>query len=117
MNNQELAEQILNDIEKAEVLKFIENRTMVEAVRKVLLSGVYFNGTLRAGEKAEAGRNFALALVVQKLANNEEISNELLGQDIRGAAEGIRLVEIGFSQLDKFKTTPEPKKKEKNPGR
>jgi len=81
------------------------------------LSGVYFNGTLRKGESADPSRNFALSLVVQALTNNEGISNEALGADIRGAAEGIRLVEIGFAQLDKFKKPAAAKGKDKNVGR
>lgn len=110
----ELLDKILNDIEKAELEKFAANPTMVETVKKVLLAGIYFNGTLRPGEAADATRNFALGLVFNRDA---AYTDEALGADLRASAAGIRVVEQGFDQITKLvaaQSTPKPKK---NPGR
>lgn len=88
-------EDILNEIEVEEIKKFVANKTQFEAVRKVLLKGIYFNGVIKPGEKHLPNMNFALSLAYAK----SEVSNEELGADLRACAEGIRTVETGFSRL------------------
>lgn len=105
----------LNTIEKSEIEKFLENTTLKEAVKKVLLSGIYFNGTLKEGEKANATRNFALALA--SVGISQGITDEVLGQDIRARAVGIGLLEDAFSQLETLKKVEVVKEKVKNPAR
>ena len=92
-------EKILNDLEKAELTRFVENPVLFEAVKKVLLAGVYSNGVLSPGEPVNAMRNFALSLVTGR----EGVSNDIIGADLRACAEGIRVVEAGFNELKKFK--------------
>lgn len=87
----------LNDIEKEQIEAFYKNEVMREAVKKVLLAGIYQNGTLKAGEKAEPNKNFALYL-----ASQPGIANEVLGADLKAAAEGIRVVETAFKELGTF---------------
>jgi hypothetical protein len=106
-------ENILSDVEKLRLQDFLNDQILVEAVRKVLLFGIYYNGTLKSGQEADSQMNFALGLVAAKA----DISNEELGADLRACAEGIRMVETGFKQLEKFKEIKNDKPEEKNPAR
>lgn len=99
----------LNEIEKTELQTFASNPTMLEAVRKVVLAGVYFNGTLAPGQPAQARRNFALS---NPMAKGTEMTDEQLGQAVRAQAEGVRMVEVGFAEIEKLKpakSTGKPK--------
>ena len=97
---------ILTDSEKDQMRAFMDNKLMVQVVKKVMLSGIYFNGTLREGEEADPTRNFALSTAFQ---NNGTLTNEQIGQDLRACAEAIRLVESGFKGLEGYKTQTKPK--------
>lgn len=110
--SKEFMDKILNDIERDALASFMAQPTMVEAVKKVLLAGVYFNGTLRQGEPADPLTNFALSTAFRTGASNEDI-----GADIRAAAEGIRAVESGFSSLEEYKVVVEPSVDKSNPAR
>lgn len=100
----------LNDIEKAELEKFVENTTQFEAVRKVLLAGIYFNGTLSKGKPADARKNFILAQLTQPLMENAPI--EEFGHYAKSLVNGVKLIETGFQDFEKFrKVEPEVKKK------
>lgn len=101
----------LSDIEKEALASFAMNKILVNAVEKVILSGVYFNGTLKAGEAADPERNFALSF------QSDTITNEKLGENLRGAIEGIRLVYLGMNKLRAFAPEPKTKKEGKNPAR
>lgn len=89
--------EYLTDIQKAKLENFVKDPVMFEAVKSVLLAGIYQNGTLRKGVKADPLKNFALSL-----AFNPQFSNEQLGADLRACAEGINLVENGFNELIKI---------------
>lgn len=105
----------LNDIEKAEVEKFVENRTMLEAVRKVLLAGIYFNGVLQEGEPADARKNFLLAQLTQPIMENAPIAE--YGSHAKALVNGIKLVETGFADLEKFKVVEPVTKPKVNKGK
>jgi len=100
----------LNDIEKSEIEKFVENKTQFEAVRKVLLAGIYFNGTLTAGEPADARKNFLLAQLTQPIMENAPIAE--YGSHAKSLVNGVKLIETGFNDFEKFrKVETEPKAK------
>jgi hypothetical protein len=103
MKTQDYLDSILDDAEKAQLEYFMENEVMREAVKKVLLVGIYGNGTLQKGKRADPLRNFALGLA----SNQGELPNEILGQQLRAAWEGINSLELAFSTLAKYKSTPE----------
>lgn len=105
-------QEYLSDVEQQKIKSFMTDATMVEAVKKVILAGIYHNGTLKPGEKANALKNFALSL-----AFDPKIDNEALGADLRATAQGISFVEKGFGELGKIaELLSMPKaKKEKNP--
>ena len=99
----------LNDIEKAEIQKFLENPTMLEAVRKVLLESIYFSGTLKEGETAESGRNFILGQLTQPIMENAPM--EEYGMYTKALINGIRLLETGFQNLEKLRKVEQVKPK------
>lgn len=90
----------LTDVEKDLLGTVADNALLMNALKKVVLADVYFKGVLRAGMSPEPTRNAAIAFAFAAEAK----TNEQLGEDIRAFAEGVRLVEGGFSRLDKFKT-------------
>lgn len=110
---EEYINTFLNDIEKDAIIAFNENKTMAEAVRKVLLASIYVNGTLRPGVPANASRNFAFFLA----ASDKAISDEKLGEDLRGRLYGVSIVETGFVELAKLKRDTSDKKPKRNQAR
>lgn len=117
MTKTKTVNEYLSDIERRKILSFINDETMLEAVRKVLLFGIYFNGTLKEGEAANPAQNFALQLGFQSDVQGVVLSDEQLGADVRAQVKGIRLLESGFAELKNC--VPEAKgsepKEEKNP--
>lgn len=108
-----ILDSYLNEIEKAEAQRFCENKTMMETVRKVLLMGIYYNGTLRPGEPADPLRNFALTMADRELL--KEYTDEELGRNLRAKRIAIDLVELGFKELEKLKKVDKSKKDKVNP--
>lgn len=93
----------LTDLEIAKISQFMGDENMVEAVRKVLLSAIYSNGTLRQGIEANSMTNAAFAMVMKTVRGEGIISDAELGQDLRGLAQGVMLLESGFKRLQSIK--------------
>lgn len=87
----------LTELEIAKIEAFNADEVLVEAVRKVLLQGIYTHGTIQKGFKAEPLKNGALSLAAQ--ATNNPITDELLGQHIRGVWAGVNALENAFKDL------------------
>lgn len=104
MNQSALLESILSDAEKAVVKNIVDNPISVAALKKVLLASIYFNGTLQKGKDPNPTLNAALSLAF----SNEKKTDAELGADLRGLAEGVRLLEMGFKQLENYKSKPAP---------
>jgi hypothetical protein len=104
-------EEILNQREKTEIQKLINNPILKEAVKKVLLYELYYCGRLKAGEEVEM-TNFAI-----ELALDRSIPPSNLGIDLKISAEAIKLLEKGFDNIDKFKEEKAQQKDNKNPAR
>lgn len=96
-------DSILDDAEKDKLQAFADDQVMQRAVKKLLLIGIYYNGTLKEGEQPNPTRNFAITL-----AMTAEKSNEQLGADLRGTNEGIIRLEQGFAAVDLYKTLEKP---------
>ena len=92
-------DQILNDTEKAKLTRIAEDDISMSAIKKIFLFGIYYNGTLKAGENPEPTMNFALALMGQ----SRNYTDEHLGQVFRAQVEAISQLEAGFKELEKFK--------------
>lgn len=104
--------QVLNEIEKGCLEKLAEDIVTINALKKIMLFGVYFNGTLKPGEDPKPTMNFAT-----RIDEHNIMPNELLGQMLRAKTEGLITVELGFRELEKFKKADEKPKEEKNPAR
>ena len=105
----------LNDIEKAEVEKFVQNRTQFDAVQKVILSNIYFQGTLVAGKEADSGNNIFMAQLTQPIMENAPM--EEFGHFTKALVNGIRLLQTGFTKLEKFRKVEPETKPKKNRGK
>lgn len=109
----ETYKEVLNDIEKSKIIAFNNDPVMKEAVKKILLAGLYENGTLKPGESADPLKNFALTRVFKSYITGIPVTNEELGADLRASAVGIKLLEGGFDEIAKFKEeTPKEAEKE-----
>jgi len=108
----------LNEQEHQEIIKFVQNKVLFEAVRKVLMELVYQQGVLKEGEPANAMTNYAFALAARKkLPGFTGLTNEQIGADLCSVWEGTNMVEGGFKELEKFKEIEKPNKLKGNPGR
>jgi hypothetical protein len=105
----------LNDIEKAEVVAFLENKVMSNAVKKVLLSGVYFDGTMEAGKEHDPLKNFVLGRLSQQHALMND--NKHLGDLARSMIDAVSMLETGFAELEKCKPVKVEKETKENKGR
>ncbi len=110
----DLLDKILNDNERLAIQMFVDNEVQREAVKKVLLAEIYYNGVLKEGEAADPLRNFTLGLVSNL---GDRLRNEALGEQLRAAWEGINMLEVAFNQLSIYKREDEPKKAKDNPAR
>ncbi len=103
----------LSDIEQEKVENFMADPILKEAIRKVLLAGVYVNGVLKQGEPADARKNWALSFG----GMNPQISNAELGENLRAYTWAINMVEAAWAKLEDYKVEkPQaPSKPKKNP--
>ena len=106
--------EYLSDHEIMALEKFNDDKVMVEAVRKVLLEGIYFQGGLQHGKIADPSKNFMLALVT---SNMDLSHNEVLGEKVRSAAFGVIAVESGFKAIEQYVKQVEKKEIKKNHAR
>ena len=104
---------VLNEIEQDCLERLAKDIVTIGALKKVLLFGVYFNGTLKKGENPNPLLNFAARIG----ENDVNMSNETMGSILRAKVEGLATVEMGFRELEKFKKEEKPKGEESNPAR
>lgn len=94
--------EYLTDLQVAKIEAFCADTEMHEAVRQVLLAGLYTHGVPKKGKKHNPLINGAFALV--SLAGENPIPDEELGAHIRGQWFGINALQNAFSQLDQIKS-------------
>lgn len=107
----EYIDSFLTDLERVKLTEFESDIVMKESVKKFLLAGLYFNGTLKKGVPASPSTNFALGLVAS-YEGLKELSDEEAGARLRAAWEGIKILENGFNELSKYKIEEERSSKE-----
>lgn len=95
----------LTDLQKSKIETFMKDTEMAEAVKKVLLSGIYEHGTLKEGQKHNPLINGAFSLV--SLAMENPIPDEKLGEHLRGMWAGINALEQGWNRLAGVKLSTE----------
>lgn len=108
-------EQVLTEREQDALNSFVGNQTMLEAVKKVVLSSIYFDGTITKEGIPNSLTNFMLAKV--SVAETQGLSNEQLGADMKASLAGVQLIEKGFAKLERFNKRKKPENKGSNPAR
>ena len=114
--------EYLSEQEKAALEKFASDPVTFEAVRKALLEGIYYDGTLLAGKEAEPMKNFILGYFSNSKGGMPapifSMSDEDMGANLREIIHGISFIESGFKDLAKYKPVEVAEPKEnKNPAR
>jgi len=107
----------LTEKEKLALKKFINNPVAVEAVKKVLLADIYGVGTIKEGEPIQPRKNWVFGLMMNEAGQNFKVTNDELGQNVRGCIEGIRAVELAFKEMEKLIDVPEDTKEAINEAR
>lgn len=86
----------------------------LSALKKVLLYGVYYNGTLSENTDPNPSKNFAIQATMHAIQSDPNITNDKLGQGIRASVEAVRMIDLAFKELCKLKKgedKEEPKEK------
>jgi len=110
-------DSFLNDLEKVHLQKFADDEQMKAVVKKVLLGGVYENGTLKAGKDPKPAYNCAFGYIQYADGNNVEVSDEQVGANIRALYEGIKALEYAFKVIEDYRTPDEKVGEQKNKAR
>lgn len=92
----------LNENEIAKIETFCRDEVMYNAVKKVLLQGIYTHGVLQKGVKPEPSKNVTLSLVQHSLSN--PIPDSEIGAHLRAIFAGLNALENGFNDLDSIKS-------------
>lgn len=100
------------DLEKVKIETFCADEAMFDAVKKGLLNVMYGEGVI--GTDKVSVRNTAFNLLARKREAGEDVTNELLGQNLRGLFEGVDALENALAQLKKVTTKIESPYEEKN---
>ena len=91
----------LTDLEKVKIETFCKDTEMYNAVKKVLLQGVYTHGTVQLGYEPDPLTNAAFNLAALAITN--PIPDDMLGQNIRGMWAGVNAIKNAFDSLDSVK--------------
>lgn len=94
--------EYLTDLEVAKIEAFCSDKDMYEAVKKVLLQHIYEQGVLKQGIAHNPLKNRAFALAQH--ATENPMTDEILGQHVRGLWEGVNALESGYGELQNIKT-------------
>jgi hypothetical protein len=105
----------LNDVEQAAVQAFYENEGMRESVKKAMLATIYACSAMKPGQPT-TDMDFTKNPVLAAIVNNLKDSDELLGANLRGLAQGLSYLEMAFAKLSEVKKV-EPKVSKPNKAR
>lgn len=108
--------EILNTQESESLKKFISDKVMVEAVKKMLLHDIYGAGTIKKDELSEPRRNWVYGLIMNEAGQDYKINNDELGEKVRAIVEGTRALELAFKKIEEFNIEKIEEKIEPNPG-
>lgn len=103
----------LSDIELQKIDILVKDPVSMRALRKVLLAGIYLNGTLQKGIEPNPMKNWALSF---GNFQSDVVSDEILGQNVRAYSWGIYALETAFKKLEELKVeVPDKEEEDKNP--
>jgi len=92
----------LSDIEVDKIESFCKDTILYEAVKKVLLAGIYHNGVAKPEEAFEY-KNPAFNFISNAYAGEKAVSDAEIGANLRGLFEGVHLAASVFDQLKTIK--------------
>lgn len=92
----------LSELEITKIEQFCADKEMHDAVKKIMLAGIYTHGTVQKGYTPNPLQNGAFALA--SLATTNPIPDNVLGEHIRGMWAGVNALENGFNELNKIKS-------------
>ena len=90
------------ELEISKIEQFCADTEMFNAVKKVLLAGIYSHGTVQRGFTPDPLKNGALSLV--HLSTSNPVTDEVLGQHIRGVWEGLNALQNAIQNLQSIKS-------------
>ena len=90
-------QEVLSELEKDKLKLVASDEAMMGAIKKVVLSAVYFDGTLLKKGIPDPLKNFTLAL-----ASQPGVSDEQLGKNMKASLAAVQLLEVGFKDLERF---------------
>lgn len=114
---QNLSNEILTDIEKEHLMKFAEDQTTFEIVKKYVLAVCYKQGVVNAGQDHNPSINYALNLAWG--ATNQggmPRSDEELGQSLRAMTYAVQLIGSGFKEISDLREAKTLVEENSNPG-
>lgn len=91
-------ENYLNENEIAKIEVFKKDEVMYNAVKKVLLQGIYNHGVLEKGITPDPKKNAMFSLVQMALSN--PIPDAEIGAHARAVFAGLNALENSFNELD-----------------
>ncbi len=99
-----LLKEILSDYEEKELKNILDNKALLNGLKKIFLNSLYYQGVIGKDDIVEPRRNF----ICQYLYNDDmsieyNLDDERLGQKTRASVEGIRAIEQGFRQLEELR--------------
>lgn len=94
--------EYLTELQKAKIEAFCADEEMFEAVRKVMLQGLYTHGTVAYNYTPDPLQNAAFHLA--SLAVNNPIPDEQIGANVRAMFAGINALENAYQTLISIKT-------------
>jgi hypothetical protein len=104
----------LSDLEVEKIEAFCADKVTFEAVRKVLLAGVYYNSVALKGVPFEE-KNPAFNTISTIYEKGEVISDADLGATLRAQFEGIHSAQSAFNSLQNIKKDKEKPAEGANP--
>lgn len=106
--------EALTDLEKEKIEGFCKDEVLSGAIRKVILQGIYVQGTIQKGFEVDPLVNGAFSLASLSVQN--PIPNEQLGEHIKAMWMGVNYVKNAFDSLVTIKkTVTEPVESPYNP--
>ena len=105
-------QEFLTELEVLKVEQFCQDKVMFDAVRKILLKGIYSEGVVQKGFKHDPLQNAAFNLASQVITN--PIPDAELGANLRGMWAGVNYLHNAYKELERIKSLQSPYVEETN---
>jgi len=110
--------KFLSEKEDIEVRRAVQNKNLMQGLKKVFFSQVYNQGEVRDDvDMGDPSGNFALNKAFLAIQQDPHITNQELGENLRADAQALRQMELAFKSLETFKPQDKPVDEKSNPAR